>query len=83
MIVSDITIEKLSEVLEDNPRVILVARDELSSWLYSFPPAGTRAGQGGSDVPNWLELHHAGPLMPATAKPASGGRSSCPRPPLR
>src|SRR5262249_23643447 len=59
-VVSDITIERLSEVLEDNPRGVLVARDELSAWLYSF--ARYKSG-GGSDVPNWLELHHAGTLM--------------------
>ncbi len=61
VMVSDITIEKLSEVLEDNPRGVLVARDELSSWLYSF--SRYKGGSGGSDVPNWLELHHAGTLM--------------------
>jgi DNA polymerase I-like protein with 3'-5' exonuclease and polymerase domains len=61
LVVSDITIERLSEVLEDNPRGVLVARDELSSWLYSF--ARYKGGGGGSDVPNWLELHHAGTLM--------------------
>ncbi|HKI35179.1 MAG TPA: DNA polymerase [Gemmataceae bacterium] len=61
VMVSDITIEKLSEVLEDNPRGVLVARDELSSWLYSF--ARYKGNSGGSDVPNWLELHHAGTLM--------------------
>jgi DNA polymerase I-like protein with 3'-5' exonuclease and polymerase domains len=61
LVVSDITIERLSEVLEDNYRGVLVARDELSSWLYSF--ARYKGGGGGSDVPNWLELHHGGTLM--------------------
>src|SRR5262249_15366477 len=61
LVVSDITIERLSEVLEDNPRGVLVARDELSSWLYSF--TRYKGGGGVSDVPNWLELHHAGTLM--------------------
>jgi DNA polymerase I-like protein with 3'-5' exonuclease and polymerase domains len=61
LVVSDITIERLSEILEDNPRGVLVARDELSAWLMSF--SRYKGGGGGSDVPNWLELHHAGTLM--------------------
>jgi hypothetical protein len=36
LVVSDVTIEKLAQVLEDNPRGTLVARDELAGWLGSF-----------------------------------------------
>jgi hypothetical protein len=57
VVCGDTTIEKLIEILEDNPRGILVARDELAGWLGSF----TRYKQKGStDLPNWLELHRAG-----------------------
>jgi DNA polymerase I-like protein with 3'-5' exonuclease and polymerase domains len=58
LIVSDTTIEKLSEVLEDNPRGILATRDELSGWLSSFTRYKGKAG--GSDLPLWLEAHRAG-----------------------
>src|SRR5262249_47230998 len=47
--VSDITVERLAEVLEDNPRGLLVARDELSGWLASFTRYKGR--QGGTDLP--------------------------------
>jgi DNA primase len=60
IICSDITIEKLAEILEDNPRGILVARDELAAWLGSFSRYKGKAG--GTDLPNWLEMHQAGTI---------------------
>jgi DNA polymerase I-like protein with 3'-5' exonuclease and polymerase domains len=61
VVVSDTTVEKLAEILEDNPRGTLVARDELAGWLGSF----TRYKQqkGGTDLPNWLEMHRAGTVI--------------------
>jgi hypothetical protein len=61
LICSDTTIEKLAEVLEDNPRGILVARDELSAWFGSF--CRYKGKQGGTDLPNWLEMHRAGTIL--------------------
>src|SRR5262249_48762965 len=61
IICSDITIEKLAEVLEDNPRGVLVGRDELAGWLGSFTKY--KGKQGGSALPNWLQLHGAGTLQ--------------------
>jgi hypothetical protein len=61
VICSDTTIEKLAETLEDNPRGILVARDELACWLGSF--IRYKGRNGGTDAPNWLELHRAGQIM--------------------
>jgi hypothetical protein len=58
---SDITIEKQAEILEDNPRGILVARDELAGWLGSF--TRYKGKQGGTDLPNWLEMHRAGTVL--------------------
>lgn len=55
-ICSDVTIEGLALVLKDNPRGVLVARDELGAWLGSFD-AYTAAAK---DAQNWLELHRAG-----------------------
>src|SRR5262249_1143219 len=37
----------------------LVARDELTGWLGSFTRYKGKAG--GTDLPNWLEMHRAGP----------------------
>jgi hypothetical protein len=39
----------------------LVARDELSGWIGSFTKY--KGKQGGSDVPNWLELNRGGTLV--------------------
>jgi len=61
VIVSDTTIEKLAEILEDNPRGTLVARDELAGWIGSFTKY--KGKQGGSDVPNWLEINRGGTLI--------------------
>src|SRR5262249_48006894 len=58
VVCSDTTIEKLAEVLEDNPRGVLLARDELAGWLGSF--GRYKGKQGGTDLPNWLEMHRAG-----------------------
>jgi hypothetical protein len=61
IVCSDTTIEKLAEILEDNPRGILVARDELAGWLGSF--TRYKGKQGGSDLPNWLEMFRAGTII--------------------
>jgi hypothetical protein len=61
VVVSDTTIEKLAELLEDNPRGFLVARDELNAWLGSFSRYKGKAGS--SDLPHWLEMFRAGTLI--------------------
>jgi hypothetical protein len=58
---SDITIEKLVDLLADNPRGLLVSRDELAGWVGSFSRYKGKAG--GSDLPNWLEMFRAGPVI--------------------
>jgi DNA polymerase-1 len=61
VICSDTTIEKLAQILEDNARGTLVARDELAGWLGSFCRYKGKAG--GTDLPNWLEMHRAGTVI--------------------
>jgi DNA polymerase I-like protein with 3'-5' exonuclease and polymerase domains len=61
VVCSDTTIEKLAEILEDNPRGVLVARDEFAGWLCSFQRY--RGERAGSDLPNWLEMHRAGTIV--------------------
>jgi DNA polymerase I-like protein with 3'-5' exonuclease and polymerase domains len=61
VVCSDITIEKLAEILEDNPRGTLAARDELSGWLGSF--GRYKSKQGGTDLPAWLEFFRAGHVV--------------------
>jgi hypothetical protein len=59
-ITTDTTIEKLGALLGNNPHGLLMARDELDAWFQSF----TRfRGKGGTDRPQWLELHKAGTLI--------------------
>jgi hypothetical protein len=57
---TDLTVESLAELLEQNPRGILCARDELAGWFGSFVKYKSKSGA--SDLPNWLEMHRAGPL---------------------
>lgn len=56
LLVSDITIEKLGELLEQNPLGLLLVRDELAAWLGSFDRYA--AGKG-ADQPAWLSFHDA------------------------
>jgi hypothetical protein len=58
-IVEDTTLQALGDVLSENPRGVLCARDELSGWVRSFDQF---TGAGGADVARWLEIHRAGPL---------------------
>jgi DNA polymerase I-like protein with 3'-5' exonuclease and polymerase domains len=60
VLAGDTTIEKLVGLLDDNPRGLLVYRDELAGWVNSF----TRYKSGGaSDEANWLSMHRAGPVL--------------------
>jgi len=59
-IVADTTIEALAVVLADNPRGVLLERDELAGWLRSYDQY--RAGKGG-DAAHWLSMQRAGPVL--------------------
>jgi hypothetical protein len=61
VVCSDTTIEKLAEILEDNPHGVLLTRDELNGWLTSF--SRYKGNQGGTDLPLWLESYRAGPWL--------------------
>lgn len=50
---NDVTTEKLAELLGENPRGLLVARDELAGWLGGFDRYS--AGKG-ADVAKWLKV---------------------------
>lgn len=60
-IATDPTIEALAEMLEDNPRGLMLARDELDAWFQSF--TRYQGKHGGSNRAQWLELHRAGTLL--------------------
>lgn len=60
LVCADATVEALGPILENNPRGVLLARDELGGWLGSFDQY--KSGRGG-DTASWLELHRAGPLI--------------------
>jgi DNA polymerase I-like protein with 3'-5' exonuclease and polymerase domains len=57
VLVSDTTVERLAEVLDENPLGVLLSRDELNGWFSSF---NQYKSKGGSDLANWLEMHRAG-----------------------
>jgi hypothetical protein len=59
-IVSKVTVEALEQILSENPRGVLLARDELSGWLASFD---ARRGGVGSDAADWLSMFNARPLL--------------------
>ncbi len=56
---SDATVEAVAAMLAENPRGILLERDELAGWLQSFDRYASRAG---ADLPAWLSMHRAGHL---------------------
>lgn len=57
-LVDDITVEKLAEMLEQNPKGLILAMDELASWFSSFTRYKGTSG-GGSDRPFWLKVFRA------------------------
>jgi hypothetical protein len=56
----DATIEALAKLLQDNPRGLLVIRDELAGWL-NFDRYSA-SGKGG-EAAKWLEVHGGRPLV--------------------
>jgi hypothetical protein len=50
----DLTLEALADRLQDNPRGVLVAKDEISHWFESFD---LYRNSKGADVSRWLSLH--------------------------
>lgn len=60
LLVSDITVEKLGELLEQNPLGLLLVRDELAAWSGAFDRYA--AGGKGSDQPAWLSMYDAAPV---------------------
>ncbi len=59
LIVTDLTIEALITMLEENPRGLLYAPDELDSFFASLDRYRTGSG---SDRPQWLSLYSGGPI---------------------
>jgi hypothetical protein len=55
-IVSDTTVEALAPILLENPRGLLLARDELAGWIGSFDRYVGK-GKAGADSANWLSMH--------------------------
>lgn len=55
LVTSDCTVESLAPMLKENPRGVLVSRDELRGWLASF--AQYKKGGKGDDVQKWLEMY--------------------------
>jgi hypothetical protein len=58
-IVGDATVEALAKILADNPRGVLLDRDEAAGWFGGFNKYKPN-GRGG-DVAAWLEAWQAGP----------------------
>jgi len=56
----DTTVEALAVLLQDQPRGLLAARDELSGWLNSFDAYKSARG---ADVAHWLSMHRAGNML--------------------
>jgi hypothetical protein len=57
--VNDITVESVAVVHDDNPRGLLMYRDELAAWLGSF----NQYNRGDSDLPKWCEFWDSVPVQ--------------------
>lgn len=57
---SDITVEALADRLHENPRGLLLVRDELAGWIRSFDQY---KGGRGADAAHWLAMYGASDLM--------------------
>ncbi len=56
-LLDDLTLASLADAMQNNPRGLLIAKDELSHWLSSFDQF--TKGAKGSDVSRYLSLHTA------------------------
>jgi hypothetical protein len=54
LLVGDTTPEKLGTILRDNPKGVLLNRDEIAGWLGSF---GRYSSAGGGERAMWLEAY--------------------------
>jgi hypothetical protein len=60
-VIGDATVEALAPLLSSNPKGLLNARDELSSWLGAFGRYNdSKAAKEASD---WIELYNAGTII--------------------
>lgn len=60
VVISNITVEAVGPILGDNPRGLLLVRDELAGWIGSFD----RYSSGrGADVNEWLPMHSGETLL--------------------
>lgn len=55
-IVQDATIEALAPILSENPRGVLLGRDELSGWLAGFDRYSGKSASS-AEIPKWLEIY--------------------------
>lgn len=58
-LVTETTVEALAVKLADNPRGLLLARDELSGWLNGLDRYANKSGGGGSDEAFYLSCYNA------------------------
>ena len=56
---SDTTIHAIAGVLADNPRGVLLCRDEQSGWLTGFDRFSKGRSGASSEAPLWLEMYNA------------------------
>lgn len=60
LVMSDTTVEALAERHAENPRGLLVVRDEFAGWLDGMNQY--KGGGRGSDTAAWLSIHSARPI---------------------
>jgi hypothetical protein len=60
VLASDITVEKIASLLNENPMGILIMHDELAKWVNSF---NRYAGGKGSDLQSWLSMNDGNELI--------------------
>lgn len=57
-VVQDATIEALAPILNENPRGVLLSRDELSGWLAGFDRYSAGKSGASAEAPKWLEIYN-------------------------